>query len=79
MRRRPSAPDVQNHSFQGVTNGSGRIVRWVPVSVRVPPELAARLGAGSHRIEFAVERLADTAGVDAARSLHEKSTFVVPR
>ena len=53
--------------------------RWVPVSVRVPPEQAASLGTGSHRIEFVVERVADGAAGDSARMLSEKSTFLVPR
>src|SRR2546425_513023 len=29
MRRRPSAPDVQNHSLAGVSSGSGREVRAI--------------------------------------------------
>ncbi len=51
---------------------------WVPVAVRVPPEVAAGAGAGAHRIDFTIERLAGEAG-DAPRSLSEKSTFMVPR
>ncbi len=53
--------------------------RWVPVSVRVPPEQAASLGTGSHRIEFVVERVADSAKNEPSRVLAEKSTFLVPR
>ena len=48
--------------------------RWVTLSVRVPPEVAAQSGAGAHPIQFRVDRLGD----DAA-SMLEKSTFVVPR
>jgi cytochrome c oxidase accessory protein FixG len=53
--------------------------RWVPVAVRIPPEQAASLGTGSHRIDFTVERLAETASGQTARTLNEKSTFLVPR
>jgi cytochrome c oxidase accessory protein FixG len=50
--------------------------RWLPVSVQIGPEAAGRLGAGAHRMVFAVERLED--GDEPAR-VQEKSTFVVPR
>ncbi len=53
--------------------------RWVPVAVRVPPDAAARLGAGSHAIGFTVERLADGAQGQPVYTLVEKSTFIVPR
>ncbi|MCW5636860.1 MAG: cytochrome c oxidase accessory protein CcoG [Rubrivivax sp.] len=59
--------------------------RWVPVAVRVPPEVASAAGPGSHRIEFTVERLqpaADAAATGApavGRPQSEKSTFIVPR
>ncbi len=52
--------------------------RWVPVAVRVAPEVAAKAGAGAHRIDFTVERLAGAAG-EGTRTLSEKSTFLVPR
>ena len=51
--------------------------RWVPVSVRVPPEAAAKVGPGAHRIDFSIERQASDAG--SARTVVEKSTFMVPR
>ncbi len=51
--------------------------RWVPVTVRVPPEVAAQAGAGAHRINFTIERI-EGAG-DPSRSVVEKSTFMVPR
>jgi len=52
--------------------------RWVPVSVRVPPQVAAAAGAGAHRIAFTIERVAGRPD-EAARSLTEKTTFMVPR
>ncbi len=52
--------------------------RWLPVALRVPPEAAAQAGAGSHVIEFVVERIASTAE-DSPRNEIEKSTFMVPR
>ncbi len=50
--------------------------RWVSVAVRVPPEVAAKAGAGAHAIEFQLQRAAPSGDVTAAT---EKSTFVVPR
>ncbi|HSQ73031.1 MAG TPA: FixG Ig-like domain-containing protein, partial [Rubrivivax sp.] len=52
--------------------------RWVPVAARVAPETAAAAGRGSHPIDFTVERIVDTPD-DTARSVVERSTFVVPR
>ena len=52
--------------------------RWVPVALRVPPDVAQAAGPGAHAVRFQVERLAETGG-DAARTLFEKTTFVVPR
>ncbi|MBT9495496.1 MAG: cytochrome c oxidase accessory protein CcoG [Paucibacter sp.] len=52
--------------------------RWVSVAVRVPPEVAARAGAGAHAIEFQLMR-PQQAGEAAVRASEEKSTFVVPR
>jgi polyferredoxin len=51
--------------------------RWVPLSVQVPPEEAARRGPGAHAMVFQVERLpaADFGAVQVA----EDSTFVIPR
>ena len=54
------------------------MARWVPVAVTVPPDEATRAGAGSHRIEFVVERLADLPG-QAPYRVQEHSTFIVPR
>jgi len=52
--------------------------RWVPVALRIPPEVAASAGAGSHKIEFVVERVSQGAA-DKPRVVQEKSTFMVPR
>ncbi|MEO7245402.1 MAG: cytochrome c oxidase accessory protein CcoG [Rubrivivax sp.] len=52
--------------------------RWIPVSVRVPPEVAARAGPGAHELRFEVQRLPRQADDDAL-TLTERSTFVVPR
>jgi len=51
--------------------------RWVTVALRLPPEAAAQAGAGAHTVHFDIERVASAD--EAARSLDEKSTFVVPR
>jgi cytochrome c oxidase accessory protein FixG len=51
--------------------------RWLAVVLRVPPETAASTTPGAHEIHFNIERQAGA--TDAARSLREKSTFVVPR
>ena len=51
--------------------------RWVAVRVQVPPESAAELAGRSSPIQFAIERLPD--GEEAARTVREKSTFLVPR
>jgi polyferredoxin len=52
--------------------------RWVAVAVRVPPEVAAQAGSGSHGMRFEVNRLGDAAQ-GAAHQVVEKSTFMVPR
>ena len=51
--------------------------RWVPVRVQLPHASAAPLAGKSSAITFRIERLAD--GDQPARSVHEKSTFLVPR
>ncbi len=59
--------------------------RWVPVAVRVPPHSAEAAGAGSHPLQFTVERLGEGHGADdggrgdSKRQVVEKSTFIVPR
>ena len=51
--------------------------RWVPISVRIPPEVAGRMGSGAHGMTMLVEQLrqGDAPQVD----VREKSTFMVPR
>jgi cytochrome c oxidase accessory protein FixG len=48
--------------------------KWVPVSVRVPPESAAQAGPGAHKIVIHVQ----SQGADGT-VLDEKTTFMVPR
>ena len=52
--------------------------RWVVMAVRVPPEVAAEAGAGSHAIHFDVSAAAGAAGGNEYHVI-EKSTFMVPR
>jgi len=51
--------------------------RWVPISVKIPPEVASRMGSGAFGMTVVVEQLrqGDIAQVD----VREKSTFMVPR
>ena len=51
--------------------------RWVPVAVRIPPEVAGRMGSGAYGITILVEQLrqGDAPQVD----VREKTTFMVPR
>ena len=51
--------------------------RWVPVSVRVPPEAAARMGSGAHGVTILVEQLRQ--GSEPQVDVREKTTFMVPR
>jgi hypothetical protein len=51
--------------------------RWVPVRVQLPHEAAAPLAGKSTTIRFRIERLADAE--HPARTVVEKSTFIVPR
>jgi len=51
--------------------------RWITLSPRVPAQTALTLKPGAHEVEFTIERVAR--GGDDARSLREKSTFVLPR
>ena len=51
--------------------------RWVSANVQLPPEVAARLGAGVHPMNFVVHRV-EAPGY-AAATVSEKSTFMVPR
>ncbi|MDE1997909.1 MAG: cytochrome c oxidase accessory protein CcoG [Burkholderiales bacterium] len=68
---------------QAVLNGGEDIVlapaeaRWVPVAVRVPPEVAARLGTGAHSMTMLIEQLRQ--GDEPQIDLRERTTFMVPR
>jgi cytochrome c oxidase accessory protein FixG len=53
--------------------------RWVTVAVRVPPETARQAGAGAHPMAFDIALREDAAAAGTGRTLHEKSTFVIPR
>jgi cytochrome c oxidase accessory protein FixG len=52
--------------------------RWLPLSVRVPPQSAEWQGAGAHVVQLHVERLAEQAGA-APVELIEKTTFMIPQ
>ncbi len=51
--------------------------RWVSVTLRVPADTATQTTPGAHEVHFNIEREAQ--GSEAARTLREKSTFVLPR
>lgn len=51
--------------------------RWVPISVRIPPEVAARMGSGAYPMTMVIEQLRQ--GDQAQIDLRERSTFMVPR
>ncbi len=51
--------------------------RWVPISVRIPPEIAARMGTGAHQMTMVIEQIRQ--GDQAQIDLRERSTFMVPR
>jgi cytochrome c oxidase accessory protein FixG len=55
--------------------------RWVTLGARIPPESAAKAGAGAHPIHFDIDLLGtDASGrTTAGAAVSEKSTFVVPR
>jgi cytochrome c oxidase accessory protein FixG len=51
--------------------------RWVPISVRVTPEAAARMGSGTHNVTVLVEQLRQ--GDQPQVDVREKTTFMIPR
>jgi cytochrome c oxidase accessory protein FixG len=51
--------------------------RWVPVAVRVPPEVAASLGSGAQPLTMVVTRKRQ--GTEPEVVVREKTTFMVPR
>ena len=69
-------PGLKQVETEAVTLGPAE-ARWVAVALRVPPEAAAEKGPGAHEIHFIVKR--DAVGTDAAKSVREKSTFMIPR
>ena len=76
---------VQATGLPGIVQDTKRDVsvgpaeaQWVALAVRVPPDVAAQAGAGSHPLQFEVNVLPREAGA-ATRSVVEKSTFIVPR
>ncbi len=52
--------------------------RWVPVAVRVPPQVAAAMGPGTHTVSLRVARVGDATD-GPVPAVVEKSTFMVPR
>ncbi len=54
----------------------GTETRWLPLNVQMPPDAASRLGPGAHKLVFVVTR---RDGQGEPLSVHESSTFVVPR
>jgi cytochrome c oxidase accessory protein FixG len=51
--------------------------RWVPIAVRIPPEVAARMGTGAFGMTLVVEQLRQ--GDHPQVDVREQSTFMVPR
>ena len=70
--------DRVSQDLKGEVALAGAEARWVALAVKVPPEVAAQLGSGSHPIRFEVQVLDGPSKVPQHREL-EKSTFLVPR
>jgi cytochrome c oxidase accessory protein FixG len=51
--------------------------RWVPVAVRVPPDVANNLGSGAHHVEMVITRQRQSDQPEIV--VREKTTFMVPR
>ncbi|MGE5453148.1 MAG: cytochrome c oxidase accessory protein CcoG [Acidobacteriota bacterium] len=73
---------VEQLSQSAVAGGQDIILgpaeaRWVPISVRIPPEVAARMGSGAFPMTLVVEQLRQ--GAQPQIDLRERSTFMVPR
>jgi len=49
------------------------------VRLRLPPQAAQALGAGTHPIDFAVQRMTTSGGETDGELVHTRSTFYVPR
>jgi cytochrome c oxidase accessory protein FixG len=69
-------PKVQVEVLGDVIIGPAE-ARWVPVSVRVPPEVAASLGSGVQPLTLVVTRKRQ--GGESEVTVREKTTFMVPR
>jgi len=69
-------PKVQVQAQHDIVIGSAQ-ARWVPVSVRIPPEVAATLGSGAQPVIFVVTR--QRQGEQPELAVREKTTFMVPR
>jgi polyferredoxin len=69
-------PGLVLTDFQPQTLGPAE-ARWVTLSLRVPPETASATSAGAHEVHLTIERQATAA--DAAVTLREKTTFMLPR
>ncbi|MGC4062032.1 MAG: cytochrome c oxidase accessory protein CcoG [Aquabacterium sp.] len=73
---------VEQLSQASVTGGDNIVLgptesRWVPISVKIPPEVAARMGSGAFGMTVVVEQLRQ--GDEGQVDVREKSTFMVPR
>ncbi len=80
----PQRYEVSVSGLQGLTIASEPVIevdsaaaRWLAVRVQLPPEVAEPLRGQSNPIEFRIDR--QPLGGEAVRSVHEKSTFLVPR
>ena len=74
-RRRPARPGGRSAAPR--SRSVRPQARWVPVRVQLPPQAAAGADRASHPIHFDIERI--EAPGQPARTVHEKSTFLVPR
>jgi cytochrome c oxidase accessory protein FixG len=64
-------------SVQGMIVLGPAEARWVPVTVKVPPEVAQAMGTGAHPIDMVVTR--QRTSDEPERAVREKTTFMVPR
>ena len=69
-------PQVKVQVQQDIIVGPAE-ARWVPVAVRIPPEVAQTLGSGAQRVELVITR--QRVGSEADVAVREKTTFMVPR
>jgi cytochrome c oxidase accessory protein FixG len=69
-------PKIQVQAIHDIVIGSAQ-ARWVPVSVRIPPEVASTLGSGAQPMVIVVTR--QRHGEQPELAVREKTTFMVPR